>query len=119
MAISVVINTRNEEKNLPRCLASVKGLADEIVVTDMESIDKTVEIAKKAGAKVFKHKQTGYVEPARNYAISKATGEWILILDADEETPPSLVKKLKQLVKTGKADYYRLPRKNIVFGRWL
>ena len=60
--ISVVINTLNEEKNLPRAIASVKGLADEIVVVDMESDDATVEVAKKLGAKVFTHKRTGYVE---------------------------------------------------------
>ena len=56
--ISVVINTLNEEKNLPKAIASVKGLADEIVVVDMESEDKTVEVAKKLGAKVFSHKKT-------------------------------------------------------------
>lgn len=118
--LSVVINTRDEEINLPHALASVKTLADEIVVVDMQSTDNTVEIAKKAGAKVYKHKPTGYVEPARNYAISKATGDWILILDADEEVPLSLAKKLQAIVKDKKsAQYYRLPRKNIVFGKWL
>lgn len=118
--ISVVVNTRNEAKNLPRALASIKALADEIVVVDMESTDTTCEIAKKAGAKIYKHRPTGYVEPARNYAISKATGDWIFILDADEEAPPSLVKKLQSIVKDKKsAQYYRLPRKNIVFGKWL
>lgn len=118
--LSVVINTRNEEKNLPRALASIKTLADVIIVVDMDSTDNTREIAKKAGAKVYKHKPTGYVEPARNYAISKATSEWILILDADEEVPPSLAKKLRTIVKDKKAaQYYRLPRKNIVFGKWL
>ncbi len=93
--ISVVINTLNEEENLPRVLASVKNFADEIVVCDMHSEDGTVEIAKKAGAKVYKHKRIGYVEPARNYAISKTTGEWILILDADEQVPKALIKELK------------------------
>lgn len=117
--ISVVINTLNEEKNLPRALASVKKIADEIVVVDMHSIDRTVEIAKKVKAKVYSHKKTGYVEPARNFAIDKAQGDWILIVDADEELPESLVKKLKQIVKNPKADYYRLPRKNIIFSKWI
>lgn len=119
MSISVVINTRNEEKNLPRALASVKSLADEVVVVDMESTDKTVDIARKAGAKVFKHKPAGYVEPARNYAIKKTAGEWIFILDADEELPKSLAKKLKEIAADNSADYYRLPRKNIIFGKWI
>ena len=117
--ISVVINTLNEEANLPRALASITSLADEIVVVDMQSEDQTVELAKKAGAKVFSHKRVGYVEPARNFAIGKATGDFILVLDADEEIGSELSKKLKELSLKPKADYYRVPRKNINFGRWI
>lgn len=117
--VSVVINTFNEEENLPRALLSIKTLADEIVVVDMKSDDNTVEIAEEAGAKVYSHKRMGYVEPARNYAIKKAKNDWIFILDADEEIPKSLVKKLKKIIKNPKADYYRLPRKNINFGKWM
>ena len=142
-AISVVINTLNEEKNLPRALASIKNIADEIVVCDMHSSDKTPEIAKKAGAKVYQYKRTGYVEPARNYTVSKAKGDWILILDADEEIPRSLALQLKEIAESGGdpstssfgklrtplrmtskrkrdvADYYRIPRKNVIFGKWI
>lgn len=116
--ISVVINTWNEEKNIERCLKSVKW-ADEIIVVDMESTDKTVEIAKKYGAKVFSHKYTGYVEPARNFALSKATGDWVLILDADEEIPPALAEKLRKIAEENKCDFVRLPRKNIIFSKWI
>lgn len=131
--ISVVINTLDEEENLPRALISVKGFADEVVVCDMQSDDKTVAIAQKTGAKVYKHQRTGYVEPARNFAIGKAKGNWIFILDADEELPDSLAKKLKKIASgdfypVGSyqksdgiqlADYYRIPRKNIIFGKWI
>lgn len=117
--ISVVINTRNEEKNLSRAIASIKGLADEIVICDMESEDKTRDIAKALGARVFTHKKVGYVEPARNFAIGKASNPWILVLDADEEVPEGLTKKIKQILKSPKADYYRIPRKNIIFGKWM
>jgi (heptosyl)LPS beta-1,4-glucosyltransferase len=118
--ISVVINTLNEEKNLPHALASVKGFADEIVVVDMYSDDDTVVIAKSAEAKVFEHKRVGFVEPARNFAIEKATGDWILILDADEEIPHPLISILKNISDDPKsADYYVLPRKNIIFGKWI
>lgn len=117
--ISVVINTRNEEKNLLRALASVKELAGEVVVVDMESTDQTVKIAKKAGAKVYTHRPTGYVEPARNFAISKAVGDWILILDADEEVGKELKNRLREIAQKPKADFYRLPRKNIIFRRWI
>jgi (heptosyl)LPS beta-1,4-glucosyltransferase len=116
--ISVVINTLNEEENLPRALASVDSFAYEVVVVDMHSEDKTVQIAKKAGARVFTHKREGYVEPARNFAISKAKGDWIFLLDADEEVPKSLVKELSRLSNED-ADYYAVPRKNIIFGKWI
>lgn len=117
--ISVVINTRNEEKNLPRALVSVKELAGEVVVVDMESTDQTVKIAKKAGAKVYTHRPTGYVEPTRNFAINKALGDWILILDADEEVGKELKSKLREIAQKPKANFYRLPRKNIIFGKWI
>jgi (heptosyl)LPS beta-1,4-glucosyltransferase len=117
--ISVVVNAQNVEKDLPRALASVKRFADEIVVVNQESTDKTVDIAKKFGAEIFDHKKVEYVELARNFAISKATGDWIFILDPDEEVPESLAKKIKEIVNSSKADYYRIPRKNIVFNKWL
>ena len=98
MKISVVINTYNEEKNISRCLESVKGFADEIIVVDMHSADKTVEIAKKYGAQVFEHEYTRYVEPARNFALSRATGDWILLIDADEELSGTLRKKLEEII---------------------
>ena len=118
--ISIVINTLNEEKNLPQAISSVRRIADEIVVVDMYSDDGTAAVARKMGAKVFEHKRTGYVEPARNFAIEKATGDWILILDADEEIPESLAAKLKNIADSDNAlDYYAIPRKNYCFGKWM
>jgi glycosyltransferase involved in cell wall biosynthesis len=117
--VSVVINTLNEEKNIFRAITSVKNFADEVIVCDMFSDDKTVEIAKKLGAKVFTHKKTNYVEPARNYAISKATGDWVLILDADEEIPETLKTGLKEVINNNEADYVLIPRKNIIFDKWI
>lgn len=117
--ISVVINTLNEEKNLPFAIRSIKDLADEIVVVDMESEDNTVSVAKSLGAKVFSYRKVGYVEPARNFAISKATGDWILILDADERVPVQLVSKLKKIVKENEFDFVFIPRKNLIFGKWI
>lgn len=117
--ISVVINTINEEENLPRAIASVKGLAQEIIVVDMHSTDKTVEVAKKLGAKVYDFDKVGYVEPARNFAVSKAENKWIFILDADEELSESLKERINAIIETDEADYVRIPRKNIVFGKWI
>ncbi len=117
--LSVVINAQNSEKELPRVLASLKDLADEIIVVDQSSYDKTREIAEKYNAKVFEHKEVPYVEMARNFGIGKATGEWVLILDPDEEILPALASNIKELITNTKADYFRIPRKNIVFGKWL
>lgn len=117
--ISVVINTFNEANVLPRAIASVKDLASEIVITDMESTDGTAEAAKKLGARVFTHKRLSYVELIRNFGISKTTGDWVLILDPDEEVPQGLALQIRKIVRSSKADYYRVPRKNIVFGKWL
>jgi (heptosyl)LPS beta-1,4-glucosyltransferase len=119
--ISVVINTLNEEKNIGLAIRSVKKYADEIIVVDMHSEDKTVKIAEKLGAKVYFHKKMGYVEPARNYAINKARRKWILILDADETIPSTLGKKLVDIARQKDTDYDHvlIPRKNIIFGKWI
>lgn len=117
--ISVVINTLNESKNIERAINSVKW-ANEIVVCDMHSEDKTVEIAKKMGAKVIYHKKEDYVELARNFAISKASGDWILIIDPDEEIPQSLKLRLLEISsKMHQIDFVKIPRKNIIFGSWM
>lgn len=118
--LTVVINTKNAGKTLRACLESIKRLADEIVVMDMHSTDNTIEIAKRYGAKIGTYKDVGYVEPARNAAIKMATGEWILILDADEEIPPSLATYIREkLLIQPKADAYFLPRKNYIFEKWV
>jgi glycosyltransferase involved in cell wall biosynthesis len=83
----VVINTLNEERRLPYALRSVQDWVDEIVVVDMHSDDKTVEIAEAFGARIFTHERVGYADPARAFAFARATGDWILILDADELVP--------------------------------
>lgn len=117
--ISVVINTLNEEGNVERVIRSVDW-ADEIIVCDMYSEDKTVEIAKKLGAKIFFHKKEGFVEPARNFAISKASNEWILLLDADEVLFKTLSERLVEIAtKMQQIDYVKLPRKNLIFGHFM
>lgn len=116
--ISAVVNTRNEEKNLAECLQSLSFCA-EIVVVDMESEDKTVTIAKDYTHKVFSHPNVGYVEPARNFAIKKAVGDWILIVDADERISKDLANALQKIAADDEFDFVRIPRKNFVFGQWL
>ncbi len=115
--ISAVINTRNEEKNIEECLKTLQ-FADEIVVVDMESGDDTKKIAKNYTDKVFDHKAVGFVEPARNFAINKAVGNWILIVDADERIPKTLARKLIEITQEDNVDFVRIPRKNLIFGQW-
>jgi len=116
--ISAVITTWNEAANLNECLNTL-DFVDEIVVVDMESTDNTVKIAKQYTDKIYHTPYTGYVEPARNYSISKATGNWILIVDGDERIPYTLAKKLIEITENDSTDFVRIPRKNIVFGQWL
>jgi (heptosyl)LPS beta-1,4-glucosyltransferase len=114
--ISVVINTLNEERRLPYALRSVQGWVDEIVVVDMHSDDRTVEIAEASGARVFAHERLGYADPARAFAIAKATGDWILILDADELVPPRLARRLRNVAAANEVDVVDVPRLNYVLG---
>src|SRR5450759_1251360 len=88
--ISAVINTLNEERNLPFALRSVQDWVDEIVVVDMHSEDATRDIAKQYGARVFLHERLGYADPARAFALEQAVGDWILLIDADELIPAPL-----------------------------
>lgn len=113
--ISVVINTLNESNNIRNCLESVKW-ANEIIIVDMYSDDNTVSIAKEYTSKIFFHEKMGYVEPARKFAISKASNEWILLLDADELITQVLAEKLNDIIKENKCDAIWLPRENYFFG---
>jgi (heptosyl)LPS beta-1,4-glucosyltransferase len=116
--ISAVINVRNEAKKLDRCLKSIKNFADEIIIVDMKSTDGSDKIATKYGAQLFSYRPVKYVEPARNYALSKATGKWIILLDPDEYLPKSLKRELKKITLRHNIDFVRIPRKNIILGKW-
>lgn len=104
MSISLVINTLNEEKNIAGCINSAIKWVDEIIVCDMYSDDKTIEIAKSLNAKIFFHEKTGFVEPARHFAISQASCEWVLVLDADERMTEKLGKKIKEIENNNQND---------------
>lgn len=119
MILTAVVNTYNEGKNIKSCLESLDWV-DELVIVDMGSTDDTVTIAKQYVQKIYVHPYTSYVEPARNFAIGKASGDWILIIDADEVVSASLSEELRACTKnTGGITFYRIPRKNIIFGKWI
>jgi len=116
MKLSAVIITKNEEKNIAKCFEKL-NFADEIIVVDNESKDKTAQIAKKLGAKVF---TVGGLDFSylRNIGREKAKSEWILYVDADEEVTKSLALEIKKVIdKNEKFSAYTIPRKNYFFGK--
>lgn len=114
--ISVVVNTLNEELRIGQALRSVRDWADEIVVVDMHSDDRTVEIAAGLGAKIFLHERLGYADPARAFAVAQSTGEWVLILDADELVPEPLSRRLRAIAEEDQADAVRIFMRNYLLG---
>ena len=116
--LSVVIITKDEEQNLPRCLDSVTW-ADEVIVIDSHSTDRTVEIAEARGARVSTVEWQGF-GPAKQAGVNLATGEWILSLDADEAVSEQLAEEIKQVIQSdGDYDGYTMPRKTNFLGRWI
>lgn len=124
----MVLAVFNEEENLPLCLNSVKDLADEIVVVDGSSTDKTVEVAKSYKAKVLVTDNPPIFHINKQKAIDMATKDWILQVDADERFTPSLANEIRSKVLTPKTyvlshkpkvNGYWIPRKNWFLGRFL
>ncbi|MDR2732851.1 MAG: glycosyltransferase [Fibromonadaceae bacterium] len=102
--LSLCMIVKNEEKNIGECLKSVEGLADEIIVTDTGSTDKTVEIAQSYGAKIEHFEWIRDFSAARNHSISKATSKWIIWLDADDRLPKRTVEELRKILSSESAN---------------
>jgi glycosyltransferase involved in cell wall biosynthesis len=116
--LSVAIITRNEEVNLARTLASVQ-FADEVIVLDSGSTDRTLEIARSFDAKVYFESWKGFAAQ-KNSAIEKCSGTWILSLDADEELTFELQQEIRRLLNHGpQADAYLIKRRNLFLNRWM
>ncbi len=126
MKLSAVILTKNEEKNIGECLKSV-GFADEIIVVDDYSTDKTVETVHKSLRdrkvyKVFQRKLNGDFAAQRNYGLSQSSGDWIIFLDADERLNGNLVRELSSLIQNPQSeedsrDAYYIRRRDFFWGR--
>lgn len=118
--LSAVIITYNESQNIKACLESV-GWADEIVVVDSFSTDDTVRICYEYTQKIYQQPWPGYGSQ-KNFGIGKASGDWILILDADERVSPDLKQEIQTVMdKPLGTDIvaYEIPRKNYFWGRWV
>ena len=116
--LSVTVITLNEEENLSKCLDSIKSIAGEIIVVDSGSTDKTVEIAKKFGAKIFAREFDNY-GAQKNFAVKKATKDWIFSIDADEVVTRKLAKEIKEVIKSNEFEGYTIPRKNFILGKFI
>lgn len=120
--ISVVVSAYNEEKNIENCLKSLK-FADELIVIDNGSTDRTAELAKKYADKILTQKNDPQkIDIQKNLGIEKATGDWILIVDADEHVSEELAKEIKSTVESDANNHiagYWIPRKNYIFGKWI
>jgi len=119
MTISAVIITHNEEKNILRCLLSLK-FCDEIVVVDANSTDRTREIVQGFTSHVYQRDWSSFADQ-RNFAKGKATSDWILSIDADEEVSDGLRKELQalRLARSPSFQSYSIPRKTFHFDRWI
>lgn len=117
--ISVVIHTYNSEKYLERVLESVKEF-DEILICDMYSNDRTLQIAENYGCRIVYHENIGWADPARKYAILQATHEWVLVVDSDELVPSALRKYLYEYIQNdGSKSALLIPFKNFKLGRFM
>jgi glycosyltransferase involved in cell wall biosynthesis len=119
--ISGVVIALNEAHQLHYALGTLLPWCDEVVVVDQHSEDDTASIATTMGATLYQHDRTGGIaDPARRFAISKASGDWIFILDADEMVPPTLAAELRRLADSDPDyDVVLVPRANVILGRWL
>lgn len=117
--LSVVVLTKNEEKNISRCLESIAGWADEIIMVDDESTDKTREIAKQYADKILI--RTMDIEGRhRNWAYAQAKNNWVLSLDADELVTPQLKKEIESVLRNNlKENGFTIPRRNYIGDYWV
>jgi glycosyltransferase involved in cell wall biosynthesis len=116
--LSVVVITFNEERNIGRCLASVRGIADEVVVVDSFSTDRTEEICRQYGATFLQHPFEGHIQQ-KNYALSRATHPYVLSLDADEALSPQLQVSVRDAKSRWDADAYEMARLTNYCGHWI
>jgi glycosyltransferase involved in cell wall biosynthesis len=116
--ITVLIIAFNEEKNLRDCLESVKW-ADEIVVIDSFSTDRTIEVSKEYTDKIFGRKWEGF-SSQRKFSLEKASNDWILSLDADERVTDELAASIKRILASNSSvDGYKIARRNHFLGKWI
>lgn len=117
--LSVIVITRNEERNIAACLQSV-AWADEIIVVDANSTDQTVPIARQFTTKIYVKEWLGFAA-AKNFALEQATNDWVLWLDADERVPVELAKEIQDIVQNSAISHksFQVARRAYFLGKWI
>jgi len=117
--LSAYLIVKNEARDLPACLDSLKGLADEVVVVDDESTDGTVALCRERGTKVFSRKLDGFGSQ-KQYALERCTGTWALSIDADERVTPELSREIQEIIAQDRSTAgYRISRRMYFLGQRL
>jgi glycosyltransferase involved in cell wall biosynthesis len=118
VSVSAVIITYNEEQNIARCIQSLRGIADEIIIVDSFSTDRTAEICNSLGVRFVQHPFEGYVEQ-KNYAWSLASHDYVISIDADEELSALLRTSLLEVKQNPRSDAFSMNRLSNYCGRWI
>ncbi|MDW7981529.1 MAG: glycosyltransferase [Thermomicrobium sp.] len=120
LPLTIIVLTLNEERHLPDCLQSVRGLARQVLVVDSGSTDRTVEIARAAGAEVVTRRFVDFPSQ-RNAALALAREPWVLFVDADERVSPALAREIRQAVATADDSVagFWIPTQNWMWGKWI
>jgi glycosyltransferase involved in cell wall biosynthesis len=116
-SLTAVVLSYNSEKKIEKCLFSLIGWVDEIILVDGQSSDRTIEIAEKSGAKIYSHKFLGSFAQERNFGTERAKGEWILQLDSDEVVSEEFKNKCDTVLPKAKYAAFKFLRKNFFLGR--
>jgi len=118
-SISAVVVTLNEEENIADCLSTLTW-CDQIILVDNDSEDSTINEAEKFTDEIYIHEERhGYGDPLKKTGVKKASGDWILLLDADERITPVLAEKFIEYAEKGEYDIIYTPHKNYIFGEWI
>jgi (heptosyl)LPS beta-1,4-glucosyltransferase len=117
--LSVAIITKNEEERLPSCLQGL-GFADEVVVVDSESTDRTVDVARSFGVNVFVQPWMGF-SGQKQYAVDRCSNRWVLVLDADERVPAETARKIPEALEGADSSFsaFSLKRRNFLHDKWI
>lgn len=117
--ITAIIHTYNSEKYLRECISALNDI-DEILICDMHSTDKTIQIATELGCRIIYHENVGFADPARNFAISQASNDWILVVDSDEIVSPEFISYIRESIeKPDCPDVFKVTFKAYYFGKFI